>query len=71
MTLLCCPHCDSTAGVYQEATVRRVWHIGFDGTLIREVRNERARTLHVVKTVRCIACNKGFRWKPPSSQTQR
>lgn len=66
MTLEACPHCQSPAGVYQELLVRRVLHVSYAGELVREVRCERARTLHVVKTVRCIACNRSFRWKPPA-----
>lgn len=47
--------------------MRQVYHVDYTGKIIRAVDCVRSEVLRVTKTVRCIACNKGFRWKPPSS----
>lgn len=64
--LIACPKCGSAAGVYVERLERRIYHYGIQGTLIREVSNGRSGVVSQSKTVRCIACNGGFRWKPPT-----
>jgi hypothetical protein len=64
-----CPHCGSNAGAYVEVTMRQVYHFDFLGKLVRPVESIRSTVLHSRKTVRCIACNRGFRWKPPSPMT--
>lgn len=50
--------------------MRQVYHTDYAGKVIRAVDCARSTVLKVTKTVRCIACNKGFRWKRPSSPTQ-
>jgi len=61
-----CPHCGSPVGVYCEVTLRQVYHYDYTGKLVRAVEGARSQVLKFTKTVRCIACNRRFRWKPSS-----